>query len=545
MTSSEPVLDVTGEESTEAPISFLGSTSLISIATIASTALGLVKNKLFTQLFSTASLDPFFAAFQIPDFIFRIIITGAIASAFIPVMLEVREGKGNKTAIKFIQNTLNITVIALSCFSILFYFLLPILMPAIVPGFSTPMQETTVRLSRIMLFSPVLLGLSIVIRSTLNAYKKYLTIAITIAFYNIGIILGIILFTKFGMGEDALAWSVVLGAGLGLVVQFPAMYKLKIRPSTYINLHDKDIHTMAKLALPRFFGLAIIQFGFIIDTALASRFGTGSVSAIKFGLLVQDLPINFFAIPASVVAFPSLVEFVARKQFNKATEATIFALRQTMFFIMPIMVFMLFFANTIMEVLFGGKRLTPLEIATSANVLRLFTVSFIAQGFVYILVKAFFALKDTKTPVVLNTCAIIGKVLLALFAIWVVKTIYPLPDEIGVLILPFTFSLGQIVNAILLIIFLKKKIPIDSTLFSGFLIKMVVGCTAMAGSIILIAFLLPSTVPSWISMGIEGTIGGGVFLLVAFILKIEEFVTVLKGVQRRFLLTKKPKNSSS
>ncbi len=532
------VMDTT--ETYESPVSFLGSTTLISIATIASTAMGLLKNKLFTHLFSTASLDPFFAAFQLPDFIFRIIITGAVAAAFIPVMLEVREKKGDSAAIKFIQNTINLTILILTTLSVVFFFFMPYAIPAIVPGFSAEAQATTIRLSRIMLLSPIILGTSIIIRSTLNAYKKFLTIAITIVFYNLGIILGTLLFAKLGMGIDGLAWAVVLGSLLGLIVQFPAMLRLGIGHSLYTDPKDADVKTMAVLALPRVFGLAIIQISFIVDTALASFFLQGSVTAMKFALQVQDLPINFFAIPASVVAFPSLVEFVARKQLNKAGKATTIALRQTMVFVVPIMIFMLFGATDIMNLLFGSKNMSPDEILMAGNILRLFTISFISQSFVYILIKVYFALHDTKTPVIFNTISILGKVVIALGFFWFVRPLLNISDAIAVLILPFTFSLSQTTNALLLSFKLRGKLPFPKNELIAFTKKMLLASLIMVLGLSFFWFLLVPAFAvlhnSFIILVGGSVIGFGLYIGMAIFCSIEEISIIFQGILRRIRL---------
>ena len=252
-------------------------------------------------------LDCYFAAFRIPDFIFNSLILGSLASAFVPVFVKLSK-EDEKYAIKVSNSVLNIVTIILSVLCFIAFLNVDFLVKILAPGFDFFQLQLTSRLTSIMLISVVFFGFSSVMSSILNAKKTYITYSIAPVFYNIGLIIGIILSKYFGY--DMLAWGVVLGSGLHFLVQLVEVLKLKWKYEFVFHLKDKNVLRIFKLMIPRTFGLVVNQINQVVITMIASSLVAGSISVFYFGLNLQSFVVSIFGVSIAVSIFPVLSEFV-------------------------------------------------------------------------------------------------------------------------------------------------------------------------------------------------------------------------------------------
>jgi putative peptidoglycan lipid II flippase len=254
-----------------------GAAIILGIASFCSRVIGVVRDRVFAHVFGAdAVLDAYYAAFRIPDFIYNLLIVGALSAGFIPIFLELYQ-KNKTEAWKFTSAIIRISSILLIIISSILFFSMPWLIQKTLPGMDQTTLEKTILLSRIMLISPILLGLSSIISSVLQALKHFLIFSLTPILYNIGIIIGATVFVPL-FGIAGLAYGVVLGALCHLLIQLPILFRIGFRAETPLRLTDTAVKKIGTMMIPRTIGLAANQITFIILTSLASTIGVGSIA---------------------------------------------------------------------------------------------------------------------------------------------------------------------------------------------------------------------------------------------------------------------------
>ncbi len=206
------------------PQGLRSATILLAVTLFLSNVLGLLRNILLaTQAHSLSELDPYYAAFRLPDLIFNLLVLGAISSAFIPVYTKVMKEHGNDEANQMASTLLGNLIVLVLVSIVVLWFLLPGLIPLLLHKFSDEQQQLTVHLARIMLLSPLFFCLSYVEGAVLNAHKRFVSYSIAPLIYNVSIIGGALLLPRFGV--EGVAWSVVAGAFLHFLIQLPSVLR--------------------------------------------------------------------------------------------------------------------------------------------------------------------------------------------------------------------------------------------------------------------------------------------------------------------------------
>ncbi|MEA3293212.1 MAG: lipid II flippase MurJ, partial [Patescibacteria group bacterium] len=250
---------------------------VLGAASFVSAVLGLFKNRLLAGVFGAGNeLDIYYASFRIPDFITMVLIMGAISAAIIPVFSEYLV-RSKEDAWKFFSNLLNLFLFFLIFISIILFIFTPQLISLIAPGFGPEKKALTIVLTRIMFFSPILLGISNIISGTLRVFQRFLVTSLSPILYNAGIIFGLLFFVPL-MGLKGLAWGVVLGGFLHLLIQIPILIKLGFRSKLIFNIKEPGFLKVVKLTIPRSIGLAASQINLIVVTAIASCMVAGSIA---------------------------------------------------------------------------------------------------------------------------------------------------------------------------------------------------------------------------------------------------------------------------
>ncbi len=202
--------------------SVISAALVITLAGIASRILGLVRDRFLASTFGAGdTLDVYYAAFRVPDLIYNLLILGALSAAFIPVFTSLISQEKEREAWDLANDLMNIAIILIVAFSLIFAIFAPFLMKLITPGFPPEKINMAVFFTRIMFLSPLFLGISGIFGGILTSFKRFLIYSIAPIFYNLGIIIGVLFFVKF-MGPIGLAWGVVFGAFLHMLVQYPA-----------------------------------------------------------------------------------------------------------------------------------------------------------------------------------------------------------------------------------------------------------------------------------------------------------------------------------
>src|SRR3989441_8678517 len=317
--------------------------SIIMIATlVASRVLGWLRLSVIGATFGESpQLDAFWAAFRIPNAVFDLLVAGALASAFIPVftgyLAREREEEGWRVA----SSVLNAVVLLLVAFSAVMWLLAPILVPVVVaPGFSGDQLALTVDLTRLMLLSPIFMGLSSLTTGILNSYRQFLSSATAPLVYN----LVIILFTQFGypfLGIHAVAIGVVVGALIMWLVPLPELTFRRTRYSFSLHLSHSGVRDAIRLAGPRTLALGAVQIVFFVDTYLASGMAAGSLTALVYANQLLLLPLGVFSIAISAAVFPTLSHFASLGQVGRMRDTVQQAIRWILFLTLPTAIVMI------------------------------------------------------------------------------------------------------------------------------------------------------------------------------------------------------------
>ncbi len=400
--------------------SIISAAFLMAVIVGVSKIFGFVKLRFFATMFGASKeLDIFWAAFTIPDAVFNIIVVGSINAALIPAFAErlIDKENGTQRLQKLFNDVLNLFLWFFIIAGILiFIFANPLCrilsagglggLGFAASGFSEADVNLMATLTRIMVLSPVLLSLSSVYTAGIQIHKRFFITAIAPLLYNIGIILGAVFLSKFlNMGVIGLAIGVVLGSFLHFIIQVPVSRNLGMTFKPVLNFWNNDVKRVVKLAIPRVFGLIGEQLNVIVNTVIAIGLGAGALSAYRFGSSLHLFPVQMIASTIAIAALPTLsLEFHNQDNGKFVEFRTTFlkTFQQILFFTMPAVVFIVVLRLPIVRLMLGAGKFDWTDTVITAWVLALFGLAIVGQSVISIVVRAFYAMHDTKTPVLVS-----------------------------------------------------------------------------------------------------------------------------------------------
>jgi putative peptidoglycan lipid II flippase len=443
---------------------------VLVLFSLVSRVLGVLRNGLLSWRFGAGeTTDIYLAAFRIPDFLYGILIMGGIAVVFLPVFSEMFQ-KNEKQAWQFVSNLLNVLVVSLIIFSALAFLFASFLVDIIAPGFSIEQKEITADLTRLMLLSPILLGLSSVFSGMLQYFGKFLAYSFAPVLYNVGIIIGIIFLVPV-FGIWGLGLGVVGGAALHFVVQIPAAITSGFRWQPFFSWNDDALRKVRRLAFPRTIAAAAFHINFIVMTAFASLISVGSITIFNYANDVQQFSIGLIGGSFAIAAFPALSRFFAEKDTEQFQKAFGITFRQILFLVAPVTVFTFLLRAQIVRLIYGaGDLFTWNDTRLTAAALGIFAFGILVQAFIPFLTRAFFSLQNTKTPAIISVASIALNIGLAIVLLDVLAKqnivsqflIAALKlegiEDIRILALPLALVLSGVFQAKLLSILLRKYV---------------------------------------------------------------------------------------
>jgi putative peptidoglycan lipid II flippase len=439
----------------------LSAATVITIFNIISALSGIIRTRVFISFFndtsisSKESLQALLVAFQIPDLIFQVIVFGAMSAAFVPIFISY---KRNDEQVAFRMTSILMTVL-LSAFLVVsvfvFIFARPLTMLRLGDAF-TPEQITIVtNLTRIMLAGQFFLAISSFLGGILNAYQRFIAPALAPVLYNVIILLTIYLLSgQFGIYSAGI--GVVIGAFVHMALQLPLVLRLGFKFTPSFNLHFHGIKSILKLTPPR---IAAVSFGEIRDLLLGffatSINNTTSMVIMNLTLNIMTAPIRFFGVPISQASLPFLSEEVAKNDMKRFKELIVQSLHQITFLILPASVLILILRVPIVRLLFGVANLPWETTVLTGKAVAIISLSIAAQGLVQLLIRAFYALKDTKTPLLITMTDVALYFGLAWLTVFVL--------DWGVLGLAFSTTITALSELVLVLYFLDLRINCFST----------------------------------------------------------------------------------
>ena len=519
---------------TSTPSKTVGSAALvIALAGVASRFLGFIRDRILASTFGAGDvLDAYYTAFRIPDLLYSFLVVGALGAAFVPVFTGLWEHHKEEAAWKLTSGVLHLLLFSVGVLALLGFFFASELTEVLAPGFSPEKQALAAELTRIMLLSPLLLSVSAVFGGVLVSFKRFAAYSLAPVFYNVGIIIGAVFFTP-ALGPIGLAWGVVLGAILHMLVQYPALLRsgFHYRPAFLDAWKDASVRRVLVLMIPRSLSVGVNQMSLLVMTVFASTLISGSLAAFTLANNIQSVPLGLFGISFALAAFPSLSIFAAKKSGKDFFTVLSHTTRRILFFVVPLSVLMVVFRAQFVRVILGTGQFDWEDTILTFEILKFLALSLFAQSLIPLFARAFFALQNTRTPLYIALASEAVHIMLIPFLL-------PLYAAEG---LAIAFSVGSILNFFLLYIFLRRRLSFwkDSDIFLPSL-KIFVAAL-LAGGIAQISKSLFALTTNELDTFVEVflqlitglTIGGTAFLCIAYWLKVREL-----DIIRRFILYK-------
>jgi len=430
----------------------LSAAFVIMVTVFASRILGLVRDRLLAGAFFGGNewlLDTYFAAFRIPDMIFQLLVLGALSAAFIPVFSEYLT-KNEKEAYQISSSVINIVLLFFIIIAALTFIYADQLCRLIAPTFSPERINLMVDLTRIMLLAQLFFCFSNFLTGVIQSHQRFLVPALSPVVYNLGIIFGIVFLVPI-WGIYGPTIGVVIGAVLHLLVQLPLAIRLgfvyQFRAWHFTHPGVKEI---ARLMLPRTLALGINQIEATVAVFIATSLAVGSLSIFYFAQHLMNVPVGLFGSTIGQAALPSLSRETALKEaasFKKILTSSLF---QVLFLVLPASAILLILRVPVVRLAFGAKNFPWQATILTGRILAFFTLAIICQSLVQILVRGFYALHDTKTPLIVGTIAVFTNVVLSIYLTF--------EQGYGVIGLAAAASLASLLHVISLLLLINRKV---------------------------------------------------------------------------------------
>ncbi len=397
------------------------SAGKLSLGTTLSRILGVVRDMFRAYLFGTGiAADAFTVAFRLPNMLRALFAEGALSAAFVPVLTETMEKGEREEWKRFVLNCASVLALTLLLVSLLGILVAPKLIPIIVPGYAKVPGKIalTVQLTQWLFPYIFFIGLATLAMGTLNSLRHFTAPALSAAVLNLSMIAAMA-FLCPRMGElpevqvRGLAWGVLCGGALQLVIQVPPLLRHRLATTFRASLRDPRLHRVGKLMLPGVVGMGVAEINAFVDTFLASLLPPGSVAALEYGHRVMQLPLGVFAVALGTAVLPTLSRFAARREEGELQENFDLALRLTLFILIPVIGFFLVAHRPLLALLFergafaGGHSLDM-----TARAFLFYTLGLCAYGSVKVIVPVFYARQNTRTPVRTAATAMVANIVL-------------------------------------------------------------------------------------------------------------------------------------
>ena len=510
----------------------LTASLILTVAALASRLLGWVRLVVIgSQFGASREVDAYFAAFRIPDAIFQLVVAGALSAALIPVFQSYRARGQDAEAWELASSVINLVLIGLAGLSLLMVIFAPVFVPIVAPGFDAPTTELTIRMTRVMLLSPVLIGMGAVVTGILNSYQQFTVPAIAPLLYNVAIILAAILLAPI-MGVEGLAVGVAVGSLAHLVVQLPNLARVGQRYDLTVSLRHPGVRRVAWLMGPRTLGLAAGQLNFLVSTVLASGLPEGSLTAYNYAFQLSQLPVGVVGVNIAVALFPTMSQDAALGRIGEIRRQVANAIRVLVFVAAPLTAIMVVLREPLTSVFYQYGLFGQSATDRTASTLLFFSLGLVGHIVVHVLTRAFYAMQDTKTPV-----------LWAIVAVAInVPLMAALVGPMGVEGLALALSISAVLEVIGLLWSLHRRIEsveeatIGRSVARAFVagvaaaLLMLGGLTVVEGSL---AGWLDNPVGRLLALLVLSSAGIAIFLIVAAALRAPELDQLRSLLRRR------------
>lgn len=502
---------------------------------LVSRILGFVRETLSGRMFVRAETDAFIAAFVIPDFMYYLLVGGALSAAFIPLFTEYMTKNDEQEGWRMASTFINLSALVLAGLAVVGMIFAKQLAPLEAYKFTGSKLVLLTNLTRMMFPAVFFTAMAGLMAGILNSYQNFFAPAAGPLIYNIAIIGGAF-FLGRQYGIRGMAVGVVVGAvGNFLAQAYMVAKKTKGYLPFYINLKHPGFQRMLFLMLPAVLGLSATQINIWMTNTMASGLREGSITALRFANRLILLPLGIFAMAISTAFFPSLSRFTAEGRWDDFRKTLALGVRMILFITVPCAVGFILLRTEIVQMLFQGQKFTSTDTQATAYALLFYSLGLFAHGAIQILPRGFYSLKDTITPVVITAAGEVFSFLLNLIFLR-----YTHLAQGG---FALSFSIMGILVMIVSLYYLKKKIGgIDEKrMLKTFSLSLVAAVLMGAVIFILRPYLnhvlsglaISALLRVFVLVSVSMGVGVIVFITAAYVFRMEEVKMLLSMVHRR------------
>lgn len=492
---------------------------------------GLARSILIARAFPEIQQDAFFAANRVSETLFTLLAAGALGSAFIPTFTTLLTKNEKASAWRLASSIANLITLTLSILGVLAAIFAPqIVRYALAPGLAVDPTtfQMTVTLMRIQLIASVLFGLGGLVVGILNAHQVFFIPQLTIGFFRLGEIFGVLVLARW-MGIYGLAWGVVIGAGLYLLIQIPALLRQKGVYIPSLGWGDPSVREVFRLMGPRVLGAAVVQLNFWVNTWLASQMADGSIAGLQYGFSLMLMAQAAIAQSVAIAAMPTFSAQFALARLDEMRASLSSTIRGILFLAFPASIGLILLREPIVRMLYQRGPSNADLTALIAWALLWYAAGLVGHSILEVLTRAFYAQHDTKTPVLVGGIAMGLNVVFSFAFSALFARIGWMP--VGGLALANSLATALEVTALLLIMRTRLNGINEPYLLRGGL-QSLAGVLAMSAAVLLVLRFF-SGYPAWL-LALGGILAGGlVYTLTMFGLRVPEIDLLVSAVRRR------------
>jgi putative peptidoglycan lipid II flippase len=515
------------------------SASAVSGAVMCSRVLGLVREQVFAGMFGAGyAYDAFVVAFRIPNLLRDLFGEGALSAAFVTVFSDYDTNKGRQATWQLASNVLVFIAILLSLITLIGIFFAEPIVNLLAPDFGLVAGKTELTSLLTMIMFPFLIfvALAAVVMGMLNTSGRFFVPAMSSSFFNLGSIIGgvslALLLPRFGQPAIVgMAWGTLIGGLMQLLIQLPTLRKTGFRFKPQINLRDPGLKRILWLMLPATIGLSATQINIFVNTNFASSCMEGSVSWLNYAFRMVQLPIGVFGVAFSIAAMPVLAKHAAQQDFAGLRQTFTSSLVMVFSLTIPATVGLILLAQPIIRLIFEHGAFTAGDTLRTAQALTYYAYGLFAYSAVKIMVPVFYALNNTKYPVIGSFLAVTANIIIITLTI----------DTFSFRAIALATSCAMALNFLFLGSILYRKLTGFSLAYLGIgTLKILLASIIMGFGIMglkkLVSPMLQGSIPLQL-VGVFMVIGAAALLygITLHMLKLPELKEITEKIGQRFL----------
>jgi putative peptidoglycan lipid II flippase len=516
------------------------ATGVVGIAILCSRVLGLIREVVFAALLGASrNMDAFLTAFRAPNMLRDLFAEGALSTAFVTTFTKKIAAEGDQSAWGLANKIATLTIVFMSAITLLGILLAPWIVAILAPGFDPEKAALTVLLARIMYPFILLVSLAALAMGMLNAKHVFGVPAMASSFFNIGSIVGGVLFgwwidPNFGTRALAgLAIGTLIGGFLQLAVQFPSLFKVGFVFRPNFHWRDEGVRKVLQLMGPAVIAASAVQVNVLINTVFASYLQDGAVSWLNIAFRLMQLPLGIFGVAVATVTLPLVSRSAALGNTTEFRSALAHAIRLVLLLTIPSAIGLIILAEPIISLIYEHGRFTAEATRQTAAALQFYAIGLAGYSADKVLAPAFYALDKRHLPMFVSLSSIAVNV--------AVNWFFTFYLQLGHRGLALSTSLVAITNFIFLYSMMRHY---TGRLETGALVqtiaKLLVAGVALAGVCLLahvIFFSSHAFAPDWqhlIAILVTVACGAATFFGAAYLLRVAEVHDLVELVRRRF-----------